>query len=306
MKRQRGVALITALLVVVLATIAAVAMTSRQQIDIRRTENLLAADQLRQYLYGIEGWTGKILEDDRKNNQVDNLGEDWATHLPPIPVENGQLAGYIEDAQSRFNVNDLITGDQASPDDMVRFQRLLVALDMDPTLAQAVVDWLDSNVDPWPPNGAEDDTYMSLQPAYRTANGLMGDASELMAVNGFTADLYRRITPYVIALPVRTSINLNTATAPVLMTLADNLNRADVDAFISSRGTAGYPTVAEALQQPPFAGKPISNTGLSVATDYFVVMSDIGFGRLQQRFRSLLKRDSDGKTQVLSRAQLYL
>jgi len=89
------VALITVLLVVSLATIAAVAMASRQQLDIRRAENLLDADQADLYAQGAEQWAEQLLARDAKRSQVDTLGEDWAKTLPAIPVEGGAIAAAI-------------------------------------------------------------------------------------------------------------------------------------------------------------------------------------------------------------------
>ena len=304
--RQRGVALLTALLVVALATVAAVAMVSRQQVDIRRTENLLDADQIRFYLYGIEGWAGKILEKDRQDNNVDDLGEAWATHLPPIPVENGQLTGYIADAQGLFNLNNLVNGDTVSAVDLQRFRRLLAGLNLQPSLADAVVDWIDSDVNPTVPDGAEDDYYLGLTPAHRAADHTLTQASELMAVKGFDAATYRALAPYVVALPKRTDINLNTAPAQVIMTLADGITLDAAKQFVANRPTKGYASVDAALQAPLFGGRNIQRIGLSVASSYFVIMSDIRFGRLEQRFRSLLVRADNGATTVIARSQLYL
>lgn len=305
-QREQGVALITALLVVVLATIAAVAMSARQQVDIRRTQNMLESDQLRYYLYGVEDWAGAVLAQDRKDGDTDNLGEDWARQLPPIPVENGQIAGQVEDAQARFNVNNLLTEGKVNGVELARFRRLLAALELDPGIADAVIDWLDQNVDPTPPNGAEDNAYLSRQPAYRAANGLMADASELALVAGCDAQCYDKLAPYVIALPQPTTLNLNTTPALLLTTLSDGIDLSAAEGFVSGRDDKGYGSVDEALEQAPFTNRKIDHSGLGVASDYFVVMSDISVGRLQQRYRSLLVRAQGGATSVILRTQLYL
>lgn len=304
--RQRGVALLTALLVVALATVAAVAMVARQEVDIRRTENLLDADQIRFYLYGIEGWAGKILEQDRKDNNIDDLGEAWATQMPPVPVANGQLSGHIEDAQGLFNLNDLVDGDTVSAVDLQRFRRLLAGLNLQPSLADAVVDWIDSDLTPTVPDGAEDTYYLGLTPAYRTANRPLADASELLEIKGFEAVTYRTLAPYVIALPKHTAINLNTAPAPVIMALADGITLDEAKQFVAGRPPKGYASVGAALQAPALSGHTINSSGLGVASSYFVIMSDISFGRLEQRFRSLLVRADNGATTVIARSQLYL
>jgi len=103
-KTQRGVALITVMLVVALATTAAVNMAGRQQLDIRRTENVLYQGQALMYLLGVESWARQFLSDDRRKNKIDHLGEDWAVRLPPLPIEGGQLMGFIDDLQGRCKI----------------------------------------------------------------------------------------------------------------------------------------------------------------------------------------------------------
>lgn len=303
---ERGVALVTALLVVTLAAVAAVAMTSRQQIDIRRTQNVLETEQLRFFLYGIEGWAGKMLEQDRRDGEVDHLGEDWAMRLPPVPVDNGQLTGHIEDAQGRFNLNNLILDGKTSAEDLMRLRRLLAALELSPDLADAIVDWIDADIEPLPPYGAEDATYLGNTPPYRAANRLFGDVSELRLVAGIDAAGYRLLAPHLAALPARTAINLNTASAAVIMALADGIGRSEAEDFVATRQDQHYSSVDAALQQPVFANRTVARDGLGVSSNHFVVMSAISLGRLEQRYASLLRREDNGAATLIVRTQLYL
>ncbi|NOX91397.1 MAG: type II secretion system minor pseudopilin GspK [Gammaproteobacteria bacterium] len=119
--KQQGVALITALLVAALVTVVAVAMASRQQLDIRRTGNMLEADQAYMYALAAESWVSDMLKVDKQKTQIDTLTEDWAMKLPPIPIEGGVITGSVEDLQGRFNLNNLIETNAAGnskPDQM--------------------------------------------------------------------------------------------------------------------------------------------------------------------------------------------
>jgi len=302
-ERQRGVALITALIVVALATIAAVAMASRQRYDIRRTANLMQLEQAYQYGLGVEAWAGQVLRRDRRDNKVDSLGEAWATVLPPLKVEQGSVAGHIADLQGRFNLNDLVRSGHASAPDVARFRRLLAVLGLDPGLASAVVDWIDPDPDPSVPGGAEDGVYLGRTPAYRAANRPFASVSELRLVAGFDAKAYRALAPFVAALPAPTAINVNTAPLPVLQCLAAGLSEADAKALAAGRGDQGYASVADFLQQPAFAGRRVDGAGLDVASHYFVVTSTVQVGRVEKRYRALLMRASDGSTTTLMRTQ---
>ena len=108
---QRGVALVTALLVVSLVTVAAVAMATRQQVDVRRTANLLHGEQAYAHAVSAESWARVVLRRDAKDNDYDVLEDEWATALPPIAVEGGLVSGRVEDRQGRFNLNNLVDSD---------------------------------------------------------------------------------------------------------------------------------------------------------------------------------------------------
>jgi len=301
--RQQGVALIKAMLVVALATSVAVAMVSRQQFDIRRTGNLLQAGQAGLYAEGVELWAAQVLRRDREDNQLDHTEEEWATILPPIPVEGGSVGGYIEDLQGRFNLNSLVSGGKPDGKAIERFRRLLQALELEPELASVVVDWLDSDQEPGYPGGAEDDYYMSLERPYRCANGPMLSPSELLLLKGVDAERFEMLRPHVTTLPQGTKINVNTASAPVLMSLAKELSPADADQLIEGRGDEGYGSVEDFAKQEALAGRELDTSTLSVGSDYFLIVAQVQFGELAQQRYSVLQRSSKGEGRILMRAQ---
>jgi len=104
------------LLIVALATVTAVAMTTRQQFDIRRTANLLNSEQAYLYALGGEEWAKQILLRDAAKNKFDHTKELWALPLPPTFISGGNLQGHIEDLQSRFNLNNLVLNGSISND----------------------------------------------------------------------------------------------------------------------------------------------------------------------------------------------
>lgn len=300
---QRGVALITAMLVVALATTAAVAMISRQQYDIRRTGNLLQAEQAYLYVQGVDDWAAQILRRDRQANAVDSLGEEWATILPPIPVEGGAVSGAIVDRQGCFNLNDLVGNGVANKAAIERFRRLLSALALDPELATVAADWLDKDIEPIFPGGAEDDSYLQRERPYRTANAPFVSISELKLLQGMDKDTYVTLAPHVCALPTRVPINVNTATAPVLMSLVKGLTEADAEALIEGRGDEGYATISDFQQSTVLAGRNIPDGLVGVQSEYFVVTSQVTFGRITVSYQSMMQRSDSGETRILMRAQ---
>lgn len=305
--RERGVALVTALLVVALATVAAVAMVGRQQLDIRRTANVLDWDQGYLYVLGVEDFAGQVLWQDRQDNKVDDLSELWADKKGLTEFYDGaQIHGVMEDMQGRFNLNNLVQKGIPSTLDVDRFRRLLDTLGLDPELATAVVDWLDADVDAGFPGGAEDGEYLRYEPPYRAANRLMASPTELRLVAGFKKEDYEKLAPYVTALPAVTALNVNTVSPDrpeLLMALSPNVTREDAVAVLQNRSEERFDSVNAFLQDKALTAGNVDPTGLSVASDYFMADISIELGRASLRFHSLLVRDADGNTRTVRREQ---
>ncbi|MCG8371009.1 MAG: type II secretion system protein GspK, partial [Proteobacteria bacterium] len=140
MKRSRGVALITALLIVAVVGSVAATLSWDNALDTRRTMVMLFRDQAIQVAVGSEGWVGQILREDLASTSNDHLDEIWATEIPALPIDSeavqGSIWGRIEYLQGRFNVNNLIGGNgRADPAALEQFRRLLAALELDPRFA---------------------------------------------------------------------------------------------------------------------------------------------------------------------------
>ena len=183
---QRGVALITAMFVVALATIAAVAMFESSNIAVRRASNLIESETALWYAVGVESWTKGILKQDAKNNETDSLADIWAKPVDFLPIDNGTLRGRVEDLQGRFNLNNLATTDvNQLKIYLLQFQLLLDAIGGEDAakatgLGAAIRDWVDADNERLDLNGAEDNEYQGLDPPYRAANRPMQSVSELL------------------------------------------------------------------------------------------------------------------------------
>ncbi|MGH8504244.1 MAG: type II secretion system minor pseudopilin GspK [Gammaproteobacteria bacterium] len=303
--RQRGVALVTALLIVSLATVTAVSFAMQQQFDIRRTGNLIDGDQAWEYAKGAEDWAKLILSRDR-NQQIDALTEAWAQPLPPIDLPGGYMVGRITDAQARFNINSL--AQQGNPDARPQFERLLLSLGLDPRLMWPIIDWMDQDINPVSADGAEDDFYSGLKHPYRTANQAMTSVSELRLVKGFNEKIYQRLAPFVTALPTTaapTLINVNTAPAEVLMTLAPGMDVETAAALVKRRQEDPFDEPGEfvtAVQQAGITLPTGADTAFGVITQFFEVRVEtrIGYGRAE--LNSLLVRQGN-EIEVIRRAQ---
>ncbi len=298
---QRGVALVTAVLVVALGTIIAVNLMWQGTLDLRRAEAALAADQGLLYVQGAEAWAADILRQDLVDSpESDHLGEQWAIELPPLPVDGGTIVGRLEDLQGRFNLNNLIGAD-GMENELVRqqFERLLLLVDADPGLAGAVVDWLDPDTEQRFPTGGEDVAYSDADPPYRTANSMITSPSELMAITGFDREIYQRLAPYVTVLPRGTKINVNTASNVVLASLSDDIDLGTADSLIEERAGAGFldiDSTFEGLVEPDVLQE------IDGVSDHFMLTATVTLGSNQLTMRSVLQRDRSGITRAVFRS----
>lgn len=302
--RQRGVALLTAMLILAVVAVAGATMLTRMNFAVHRSGNIWLAQQAWWYAVGVEQWLATILERDAKQTKIDTLDDAWARDVGLLPIEGGAISGGVVDLQGRFNLNDLAaaTNEQARK----QFQRLLrLVSDIGPlkarTLTQSIHDWLDSNIRPTRPYGAEDVFYLGLTPPYRTANQLMASPSELRAVRGMTAELYHVLAPYITALPEPTAINVNTAPPVILASLSEAISIEAAKALVEKRQEEPWQSATEFLQEPELAG--LGNTlraeNITVSSHYFGAHGTVSIGRVQLGFHSVLVRSENGETYVL-------
>ncbi|WKE65921.1 type II secretion system minor pseudopilin GspK [Gallaecimonas kandeliae] len=314
MRRQRGVALITVLLILAIVVVLAANMSGRLGINIRRTGNQLGQHQA--YFYALSGEAfaklalHKLLKD--KDGKI-NLSQDWAKEQK-FPVEGGGIRGKISDGRACFNLNALRADKpQDAKTSRTQFQALLEMLDVDSlaaeTIAYSLSDWLDDNSEMSGSFGAEDPEYQSREIPYLAANGLMVDKSELRLVNGVTADIYNKVAPYVCTLD-DASLKLNINTLPqdkavVLAAVLTPMTKSDAESVLGGRPKDGYDSIDDAWQDPSLSGLQNLQPG---AKEELVIQSDRFFVALEGRFQdrpmymeSLLKSDENYKLTTLWR-----
>ena len=311
--RMQGMALVTVLFILTLMTVTVGWLSEDVLLALRRTENTRDVEQSWQMLMGSESWAVSVLARDRRESLADHPAESWNNLGQGVQIEHGTLTTVIEDMQGRFNLNNMIdestvdfrpTGDEPDPRIWTQaFRRLLVSLDLNPDLSNAVLDWLDPDQSVRGSYGAEDSDYLSLEPPYRAANRQFSDVSELLQVKGFDVKTVQLLAPYLVALPVSgVSININTAPSGVLRILGKNLlSEGESERLISERPEEGY-TLEEFLQHDMMSGEQdIASPLIGISSNYFVIRSNTEFGRARMKITSLVER-KDEKTEVINRS----
>ena len=301
---QRGVALITILLVVVIATVLAAAMVSDQHMSIQRTRNFLTMNQARQYALGGEELSRQILWDDFEQGEGrDYLQEEWANPNLQFDFEEGEVQIQIEDLQGRLNVNSL--GGQGAEYQLarVRFTNLFAGLGIDPAHIDRIADWIDEDTNARN-LGAEDFEYLALKLPYRTSGQMIADVSELRLLLDLEQEDYEQLLPNLVALPSTSSpLNVNTASAQVLQSISDGLGFETAELLVSQREELqGFGTVLEFLQSPELAGTGISGNGLGVQSAFFEVRVKARFRERFAYLTSIVQRNpTDGSMRVIYR-----
>ena len=221
-KKQKGVALFVALLVVAIGTLLATEIWFNNNLDISRQQNNRAAYQAVHYANGMVLWAIDVLRQDYEDSGFDNHLEPWNQTITGIQLEDAVLSGKLTDMDGKFNLNNLVINGTVNEINLQYFIRILINLELDVGLADKIIDWMD--VDQIPrPLGAEDSVYLSRNPPYRTAGQDFKHISELRMIAGVDENTYSRLKSFVTVLPVLgnfpTKVNVNTASALLLKSL---------------------------------------------------------------------------------------
>lgn len=307
--RQRGVALIMVLLAMALVVLMASGMTRQQSLRVFKAGHYLAQQQGQAIALGAEEFAKRILirdfeEDKEAGTMVDSPDEFWAMHAAVLPLdENGVVEVQIDDLGGRINLNDLITGTgEVDPMTRDRLTRLFRALGITGLTVDPLIDWLDADDQPVSAYGAEDGQYLMATPAYRAGNQPFVSVTELRLIEGMTEEIYVALRPHVTALPVTgVGINVNSATAPVLASLHNDLTEAQAESLIERRSEERFENLNEFLALPEFTATELKPSGLSLQTRFFEVVSRITYDNRVVNMVSTVYRTPDGKIRTVSR-----
>ncbi|MDN5864281.1 MAG: type II secretion system minor pseudopilin GspK [Gammaproteobacteria bacterium] len=295
--KQRGVALIIALLILALGASITSAMLWERSLSTHRSALLLEQSQAWQYNLGAEAWVRRILT--RSADKHDSLDSAWAQQLPPLPVQGGAIEGGVQDLEARLNLNNLIGADgKLDEQAYAALQRLLVALRIPPEIANAIADWEDTDDDVRSPGGAESGFYASLDPLYAPANRHFESVSSLRLVRGITPEIYARLAPYVSALPIVTPVNVNTARAPVIAAVVPGIGLARAQEIVAARSRDGYASL-DAFKS--VVGHEIEFP-ITLDSSFFLLSVTTSIGNTRLSLYSVIYRNGNGATRTLSRS----
>ncbi|MCL5768832.1 type II secretion system minor pseudopilin GspK [Acinetobacter sp. ANC5681] len=308
---QRGVALLTILVMVALATILAATIAKRQTNTAENTGYLMRQDQSLLYAKSAEAFFSELLIQDSDNgSSIDHLQENWAKPMPSFPVEDGSVSGKLLDESGKFNLNNLVKADGNQVDDSARrwFEKLLQRVGLPAELSQAVIDWQDTNDEVTGAMGAESSYYQGLDPAYLTPNTKFHSIEELKLVRGFEGKNYDLIKPYVTALPEQTKVNMNTAPALLLASIDPKVDVKAIEQQLKIKETelTHFNNVDDLWKLSAFSGideqsKTDAASLLDSKSNYFTAQIEVMLSERKRQFTSLMMR-KDKQVIVYSRS----
>ncbi|MDB5773142.1 MAG: ral secretion pathway protein GspK [Burkholderia sp.] len=307
--RQRGVAVITALLLTTLAITIVASLFWQQQVQVRSIENQRLQLQKQWILRGALDWTRLILREDARYSQLDHLGEPWAVSLAETRldqyVENARsendvpdaaISGSIVDAQSRFNLKNLSANGTVDPGEVAAFARLLTNVQINPALAQAAANTIAATqVKPVQPSSTPRSSAAAAAVTTEGSNQTALDfayVDDLLAVPGFTPDMLVKLKDFLVVLPDRTPVNVNTAPAEVLAARIDTLSLSDAAVLVAAREKAWFKDSGDLSQR---LGRPLPQTQqIAFKTNYFLVNGNVRLNRAALEMQALIKRGDPG------------
>lgn len=317
-EREKGVALLTVLLLLAVMSVIAVGVLDDIRFGVRRAANARGIGQAQWYALGAEELARvRIAALFRQTPGRTTLQGGWNGHLFSFPVDHGRIDARLRDGTACFNLNSVV--EAQGPERLVRrelgvrqFTALAAAIGIPEgtgqSLAGNLVDWIDT--DDIPSGGAEDGEYARGETPYRTGGALLAEASELRAVRGFTPELYARLRPWVCALPSAdlSPVNVNTLApdrAPLVTALTLGATPAAVASrVLSGRPADGWSSPAAFWDHPSMVDRPPPDPvrqQVLIRTRFFTLDADVAFADTRATLNTLLEVDEGGNVTLAAR-----
>lgn len=307
--KQRGVAVITALLLCTLAVSIVASLFWQQQVQVRSMENQRLQLQTKWILRGALDWARVVLQTaGQQRNGITTLNDVWNTPLAETRLDqyiereriegevfDATLSGRVIDASSRYNLRHISLGQQPNPKHEQIYANLLRNLQIDPALARRTAEYVRTTEPPPPVQAGQ-----SAPSAPKSIPVAIKRIEDLLVIPGYTPEIIAKLRDFVIVLPDtaagnKAGVNVNTAPPEVLAAIIENMSLSEAQTLAERRKQAYF------LDIPNFKlrlnGKdPIDETTLSVGSEFFLVQSRIRLDRANLDSEALVERQAASTT----------
>ncbi|MGK5019834.1 type II secretion system minor pseudopilin GspK [Janthinobacterium sp. LB2P10] len=304
--RQRGVAVITALLLTALAITVVASLFWQQQVQVRSMENQRLRLQTQWAMRGMVDFARFWLRQD--NPTLTAADGVWAT-----PIEEARLDDYVDrekvdtekfdatvsgralDAQARFNITNLVAATGGiNPKQVLAYQRLLSNMKLDSSLAQATADAV-LRAQPKPrtaDSGSDGKTPAAMPPSGGGSEPVaFTQVEDLLSVPGYTPQMIEQLRDVVIILPEITGVNVNTAPAEVLAAVT-MMSLSEASALTLSNPRKKFVDLAN-FKNNIDSKQVIEDVELDVKSRYFLTVIRVRLDRAALDAVALINRKTD-------------
>ena len=304
--RQRGVAVITALLLTTLAVTIVASLFWAQQVQVRSMENQRLHLQTKWILRGALDWARLVLRQDGLDTRTyTSLTAVWNTPLAETRLDqyierervqgenfDATLSGRIIDATSRYNLTNLANGPRVNLSHVVIYKRLLTNLQLDPALADKTAKAVAASAEPLPRQEGSTEPVVA-----RTSSPIaLTRLEDLLSIPGYTPQIVEKMREFVTVLPADAlTVNVNTAPAEVISALIENFSVAQANALVARRKQAYYRFKSD-FEQQLYGATRIDDGAWDVKSEYFLVLSRVRLDRAALDAEALVRRKMDDQT----------
>ena len=298
---ERGAALLTAMIIVALIATLSASMLWQQWRAVQVEAAERARTQSAWILSGALDWARLILREDARNGGTDHLGEPWAVPLAEARLStflaadknntddapDAFLSGSITDAQARFNLANVVNGNSIDKLGMATLQRLCETVGVSADVAARLAAGLRDAAPPAP--GASAASATSASATAPADPPLMPRSARQLAWFGIDPEAVRALEPYIVILPMQTSINANTASREVLVATIEGLDLATAERMVQSRQRVPFKSREDVQRLAPSLLAD-SFVKVEVNSSFFEVRGRLRLGDVVLEQRSLVQR----------------
>ena len=293
-RHERGAALLIAMIILALIATMASAMVWQQWRAVQVEAAERARVQSAWILSGALDWARLILREDARNGGADHLGEPWATPLAEARLSTflaadksntddapeAFLSGSITDAQSRYNLHNLVDAGQVVPAELAVLQRLFESITVPSEVAARIATGM---------NRALNESTTGTGTGADANPPLLPQSVSQLTWLGVDEATIRLMAPYVVLLPVRTTVNINTAPAQVLAAVIDKLDLGGAERLVEARQRNPFDVLEKA--QPLLGGSIVLDARrVSVGSSFFELRGRLRLVDRVLEERSLVER----------------
>ena len=287
-QRQRGIAVVTAILIAALVASLAFALTARERQWLNQMENRNDLSAAQATAFAAVDLARLTLRDDMRNSQLDHLLEAWTVPVPPINVDEGKVGGRLIELQGRFNLFNLQRVGKVDESAVVVLQRLLATRSLPTEWAAKIALAVASQA--------------ALIDSSKNRNKLLPlvNLAELSSLTGIDAGKLAALETLVVILPEASAVNVNFASPEVLMAVTPGLAAGEAEQLVSRRASAYFKSVAEFTAALPERLRTTAvSSAYTVESQYFLFEAQSWFGRAQVRLQALLYRQRNKMPEIV-------